>query len=71
MADLSLMVGKQAVTGMTTFKLLGMASGPNAIDPEAMKIYFNDGSNKLDSTPDSPGSKDPWFGAKHQAHSPF
>ena len=61
MADLSLMVCKQAVSGMTTFEQLGMASGPNAIDRESMNIIFNDGSNKLDTTPESPGSKDPWF----------
>jgi len=50
-----------AVSGMTTFEQLGMASGPNAIDRESMNIIFNDGSNKLDTTPESPGSKDPWF----------
>jgi len=45
--------------GDATFQLLGMASGPHAINLDAMNIHFNDGANKLDDTPDSPGWRSP------------
>ena len=54
--NLSLIVAEQ---GNATFQLLGMASGPNAVNLDTMNIYFNDGANKLDDTPDSPGWKSP------------